>query len=82
MSESYDILFCDLADGLISPLTEKLHKLPKTGLALPTVLITETSGPILRFRMFPSTCRGNNNTNNIRVRPRLFIETYSPLKWL
>jgi hypothetical protein len=32
MSESYDILFCDLADGFIRPLTEKLHKLPETGL--------------------------------------------------
>jgi hypothetical protein len=27
MSESYDILFYDFADGLIRPLTEKLHKL-------------------------------------------------------
>jgi hypothetical protein len=35
-----------------------------------------------RFRMFPNACHGNNNINNIRQRPRLFIETYSPLKWL
>ena len=32
MSESYDILFCDLADGFVRPLTEKLYKLPETGL--------------------------------------------------
>src|SRR5580693_2633448 len=50
--------------------------------ALPTVLLTETSGPIMRFRMFPNACHGNNNTNNIRLRPRSFIKTYSPLKWL
>jgi hypothetical protein len=30
VSEGYDILFCDLADGFIRPLTEKLHKLPET----------------------------------------------------
>src|ERR1700760_3601273 len=29
-----------------------------------------------------NACHGNNNTNNIRLRPRLFIEAYSPLKWL
>jgi hypothetical protein len=50
--------------------------------ALPTILITETSGPILRFRTFPNACHGNNNTNNIRLHPRLFIKTYSPLKCL
>jgi hypothetical protein len=32
MSESYDTLFCDLADGFIRPLSEKQHKLPETGL--------------------------------------------------
>ena len=32
MSESYDILFCDLADGFIRALTEKLQKLPETSL--------------------------------------------------
>jgi hypothetical protein len=41
--------------------------------APPAVLITETSGPILRFRRFPNACHGNNNTNNIRARPRFWL---------
>jgi len=38
-----------------------------------------------RALTIPGVSKGvppNNNTNNIRLRPRLFIKTYSPLKWL
>ena|SRR5271165_1327156 len=45
--------------------------------ALPGIFITETSCPILRFRMSPNASPPNNKTNNIQRHPGISMTAYS-----